>query len=178
MLRLQTFGIPAETIPINEKGKVSSTGHLRLLGYRRLLEQHSGKCSTSMVFVPNRSDVLLGRGKGYFNHVGNVRYRNLIDDLHSRYENATRDEKQQLAKEVVGIVHELGGRFLKYDGGIWTDIDDEAARMKVGHSFRALRSNNATSVKDRTIKATKTSTMNYEENRTTAIAPTPKRMCR
>ena len=96
--------------------------------------------SNTMISVPSRNDVLLGRGKGYFSHVGNVRYRSLIEDLADKYNAASKDIKHQITKEVMEIIcHKAGGRFLKDDGAGWVVVDHETARLKVSHSFRSAR---------------------------------------
>ena len=158
---LQTFGIPADTIPINEKGNVCVNYHRRFLENRRTQERQrtnddtedSNSSRSIRMTIPKNCDILLGRGKGYFNHVGNIKYRNIIEDNKEKYDRETKEGRQKVAEGIVAIVHGYGGRFLKDDGdGVWVRIDDKSARRKVSHSFRALRSashriNNAPSMK-------------------------------
>jgi hypothetical protein len=162
MYNLQTFGIPAATIPVDEQGSVLAGGYRQFLQKRFLQEQQWKAGATAAVMsngtttggghhhhildtlsqrisVPSRSDVLLGRGKGYFSHVGNVRYRSLIEDLKGKYDKASKEDKHQITQEVVEIVHQSGGRFLKDDGAGWVLVEEEVARLKVSHSFRAAR---------------------------------------
>jgi hypothetical protein len=94
--------------------------------------------------IPSRFDVLLGRGKGFFNHVGNIRYRGMIEELQELYDQTSSNiGKKQITSQVVKKVHASGGTFLKgggtNGGGWWIHVDDETARLKVSHSFRALR---------------------------------------
>jgi hypothetical protein len=160
MYKLQTFGIPADTIPVDENGNFNGDHHRRSLEKRRKQErewQEKKKESSSnssafvtdknKVAVPARFDVLLGRGRGYFNHVGNVRYRALIDDLMDRYEAALKKGKQEITDGIINNIHGMGGRFLKDHDGVWIPIDEKATRKKIGHSFRALRTPKADSAK-------------------------------
>ena len=115
-------------------------GSKRNIPSENLAEIDSTDNTSSKVAMPTRNDVLLGRGKGHFNHVGNIRFRGLVEDSKKLYDNATRHERTKISEEVIAVVHGYGGRFLKDDGdGTWIVIDDKAARLKVSHSFRALR---------------------------------------
>ncbi|KAL3904854.1 MAG: hypothetical protein SGILL_009908 [Bacillariaceae sp.] len=103
--------------------------------------KHSAFSSVAGVCVPSRNDVLFGRGKRYQNHVGNQRFRKLIDDCLPTYDNASKEQKTKIAQEIVGIVHQARGRFLKDDGAGWVQVTDlHMLRQKVAHAFRGLRS--------------------------------------
>jgi hypothetical protein len=95
----------------------------------------------SCVNVPGEMDILLGRGKGTQNHKGNLRYRHLIESYRSSYEEmSSKGEKTQFIKEVVRVIYDSGGRFLRQDDiGRWVPIDIDEARDKVSHSFRNQR---------------------------------------
>ncbi len=94
--------------------------------------------STEPVLVPGELDILLGRGRGAQNHKGNIHYRQVIETFRSRYEQIPqKGAKTQLIREVVAVIYDNGGRFLKQDGfGRWIPVDPEVARDKVSHSFR------------------------------------------
>jgi hypothetical protein len=93
--------------------------------------------------VPGRNDVLLGRGKGFQQHSGNVRYRYLIEEHYNQYESSSKMEKKKLTEEVVRIIKEPSGRFLKEDSAGWAEVEDGVARFKVSHAFRSMRSTTA-----------------------------------
>jgi hypothetical protein len=65
----------------------------------------------------------------------------LLEHYHVAYEDAKKFQKKQLAKSIVAIVHEHGGRFLKQDaaGAGWVEVDDSVAWDKVSHAFRTMR---------------------------------------
>jgi hypothetical protein len=149
MYKLQTFGIPADTIPVDETGNFSGENHKHSLENRRAQEREWVKKDASgseistfksaQITAPSSCDVLLGRGSGYFNHVGNVRYRAMVEDLKETYDRSSNEGKQKLTEDVIKTIRDLGGRFLKNDKGVWVQANDKVARQKVGHSFRALR---------------------------------------
>jgi hypothetical protein len=83
-------------------------------------------------------DVLCGRGKKNWQHLGNVHFRNVIRINVDRYIDApTKNDKTLVVISIVDEIRAQGGRFLKDDlYGRWYDIGDAQARDKVGHSLR------------------------------------------
>lgn len=65
------------------------------------------------VVVPTENDVLLGRGGKINNHPGNQRYLKARSQLHGKYERASKAEKRKVSDELIDIVHQWNGRFLK-----------------------------------------------------------------
>ncbi|KAL3902641.1 MAG: hypothetical protein SGARI_005740, partial [Bacillariaceae sp.] len=56
---------------------------------------------TSPVIVPGAFDILLGRGKSFQNHKGNLRYRQIIESFREQYESmGAKREKTKLIKDV------------------------------------------------------------------------------
>jgi len=85
---------------------------------------------------PCELDVLLGRG-GRSNHwPGNVRYREEISDRKTMYSLVGREEKTDLAQELVNYVGSYGGRFLEHDAGGWYVVANITARRKAGQALR------------------------------------------
>lgn len=84
------------------------------------------------------NDVLSGRGGGTNSHPGNRVYRDLIMGHMARYETATKKEKPDIARDIVQLVRDKGGRFLRKDekDGMWYDIGDDAARDKTSQALR------------------------------------------
>ena len=106
----------------------------RLLEYavrfETMIEQSIGTPSVRIT-TPNQNDVLLGRGKAYYTHVGNIRLRYLIVSRMSRYQCAPRKKKHWVSESVIDIIHERGGRFLKGEEAWWFEVDRAAAQKKV-----------------------------------------------
>ena len=135
---LMTFGIPAKALPVTATGDLKLESYLDWLAYRRKIEGLQD--DLKRIIVPGPFDVLVGRGRFTALHPGNLRYRQLIQSYMEQYEVCRkRIEKTELTSQVVQIVHNSSGRFLRQDGCGWVEIDDDAARDKVGHSFRNLR---------------------------------------
>jgi hypothetical protein len=107
--------------------------------------RHSAISSVAGVCVPNRNDVLFGRGKRFRNHQGNRRFRTLIDDCLDSYYKDDQEQKTKIAQEIVGIVHHAGDRLLRDDGAGWAQVTNiHLLRQKVAHAFHGLRSQKQT----------------------------------
>jgi hypothetical protein len=104
----------------------------------------SGDFSSSshrlLVLTPSSVDVLFGRGR-VKEHPGNMRLHQLVGKRSSRYEVAEKWEKTVIAEEIVVIIKESSGRFLRpiFSGQGWLEVDKEVAREKVSHTFRSRR---------------------------------------
>ena len=131
--KLSTYGIP--NLPVNEDGSCSVEDHIVWLNHRKQKEESEFDGIT----IPQRFDVLFGRGKGVTGHTGNVRVGYLIEVHRNEYENADKMTKTRIASSIVRMVHESNGRFLKKEDGVWVEVSDEVAREKVSHFFRNLR---------------------------------------
>ena len=82
-----------------------------------------------------------------------------------------------LTSEIVQVVKGYGGRFLKQENGGWIEIDDEAARDKVSHSFRNLRqSMGASSTKSACAKkvSIERSTGQNRDSKKVRMTPSPR----
>ena len=67
-----------------------------------------------VVFQLNEFDVLMGRGSPSSEYSGNLRFRQLVKDRRGDYLKCTkRNEKHEIAEQIVATVHERGGRFLE-----------------------------------------------------------------
>jgi hypothetical protein len=91
--------------------------------------------------TPRRFDVLFGKGKALREYTGNVRVNVLVAMFRSKYEQADKHEKTDIAKRIVNIIHESDGRFLKFEEkeGCWVEVEDGMAREKISHIFRNQR---------------------------------------
>lgn len=86
--------------------------------------------------APLDTDVLFGRDKIMFNHIGNVRFRLVIQSRAKEYEHApSRRVKSSIVYSVVQNVHGYGGRFLKKEkDGTWKIVTVTEAIQKVSFS--------------------------------------------
>lgn len=87
-------------------------------------------------------DVLCGRGGLTNHHEGNRRFRSIVADHQGEYRVARKHDKANIARRIVGIIREEGGRFLKSaegkaaGGGQWVEIGDQKAREKTSQALR------------------------------------------
>jgi hypothetical protein len=142
MHSLQTFGISSSCFPLTPDGKLITKDHGERLEKRRKLERMETASYNNKVRVgvPGRHDVLLGRGKASYEHMGNLRFRYWVESHAKQYDLATSSsEKKQLTHEIVQLVKDSTGRFLKDDEAGWIEVEDDVARLKVSHAFRTLR---------------------------------------
>ena len=99
------------------------------------------------VSTPSNNDVLIGKGKFYQYHKGNVRFRFLVEEHRERYENAERHDKNPLCQEVVDLIKSRGGRFLKRIettdsvsfSTLWVEVSDPEACKKTSMCFRSQK---------------------------------------
>lgn len=81
--------------------------------------------------TPNEFDVLKGRGRGIYNHEGNLKFKAVVQTHLSSYKSSNKDEKSLLAEKVVTEVNEDGGMFLeKGSDGLWYETSFEEALNK------------------------------------------------
>lgn len=129
---LQTFGIPASTMPITSEGEILVDDHCEKWAKRRNEERTRVAAKDQVVDkeinlvrvgTPGNNDVLWGRGKMCQNHVGNVRLRFWVERHRKEYEACDKQEKTELADKIVKLAQERKGRFIKEDGAGWSGMD-------------------------------------------------------
>lgn len=94
--------------------------------------------------IPQKQDVLSGRGGGINNHPGNKAYREIVDTLKPEYNlgRKPKDQKNGVAQEVVRQIKNLPipGRFLKkankINGDWWVETDKNDVLKKVTQALR------------------------------------------
>jgi hypothetical protein len=135
--RLMTFGIPMKVFPVTSEGETQVERHLEWIQQRRKREELDQNTKRIMVLSP--FDVIMGRDKLAQEHVGNIHYLDIIETHLDMYDGFSKVEKTELASRIVDGMHKSGGRFLKWDGTGWIEIDDKTARSKVSMAFRSKR---------------------------------------
>lgn len=141
LFSLQTFGIPTYCLPINRDGKIRTERLVEAMEKRRKLERSQQKESQKnpRIGIPRRNDVLFGRGKAYYRHIGNLRFRGMVEENSVAYEATNIAGKQQIRDGVIDAIRKAEGRFLRDDGAGWVEVPDSVAGKKVAHAFRTLR---------------------------------------
>ena len=110
--------------------------------FEELILDESEKMHTNDNIEPTKLDVLCGRDKVSYGHVGNRRFRVIISTRSAEYQNCTsRDQKTRITHEIIKGIRECGGRFLKinYKTGMYEDVGDEYAHEKVSHALRSAK---------------------------------------
>jgi hypothetical protein len=79
---------------------------------------------------------LLGRGRPFQEHAGNLKCNYVVVAAMEKYEEASRNDKTNIAKDVIATIKAYGERFLKQSDGVWQVVDDAEALQKISHSFR------------------------------------------
>jgi hypothetical protein len=104
----------------------------------------TGSGAVKRIRTPNASDVLLGRGGGINSHVGNRVFRDWVHQRKEDYNLAgSKADKTGVAKEVMELVTNKGGRFLTKDpttsssaSGWWMEVDELRALAKTSQALR------------------------------------------
>eukprot|EP00980_Cylindrotheca_fusiformis_P011879 scaffold2828_cov126-Cylindrotheca_fusiformis.AAC.5 len=82
---------------------------------------------------PGPKDVLFGRQRS---NAGNRHVRQLVADLSTEYESASKVGKGELASHVVREIKSSGARFLKQNADdTWVEVSDNFARSKIAKHF-------------------------------------------
>jgi hypothetical protein len=142
---LMTFGLPVGLIPMTSEGELKIANHLKWIKKRKVKET----VDTSFGFfdkvdMPNRNDVLVGKGKPFQQLPGNVRLRHLVELRLADYTVARKSEKTNFTREMVQTIKDSSVRFLKKDhDGWWEEVADEDAREKVSKTFGSTRVSSA-----------------------------------
>lgn len=123
-------------------------------------------------FEPGPDDVICGRGKKSYNHVGNERFRHRVLTFLDEYSRA----KSKLDKSAVlsKVVYEVrqnspSGGFIKQDtNGVWSEVGDFLAREKTSQAFRdalhdRYKSSNLSKKKRRQEEQAKTHQQTYSK---------------
>jgi len=89
-------------------------------------------------FKPNDFDVICGKGKKCYNHIGNQNFRKIIGNHLSSYLIVeSKLEKSIIVSKIINFVRTQGG-FVKFDKKtkLWHEVGDSYARERVGQTIR------------------------------------------
>lgn len=156
---LATFGIPTKFTPVDDNGTVLSSDFADFIEARKAkesLQKGSTNNSDSIIECPGKFDILLGRGRPFQQHTGNLRLGTILDMNQKWYETADHGSKWIVSAAIVKLVQASGGRFLSRAEGetCWEVVEVEIAREKVAHRFRNRIRANSTSQAPKETKAT------------------------
>lgn len=92
--------------------------------------------------IPDKMDILCGRDKVSYSHVGNKRFRVIVEMNYQKYQQcSTREAKTRITDEIIQGIRECGGRFLRKNEytGMYEDVGDAYAHEKVSHALRSAK---------------------------------------
>lgn len=142
MASLQGHGVHPALLPLSADGTVTNADSYREYLREMRRQERLIYPRRPQIFVPCSHDVLFGKGSSVQKFEGNQRMRRIVADRQKEYEKAEKGKKVLVAQQVVDMVLESSGMFLKQadDGGeYWLTVDNETARTKVSAAFRTLR---------------------------------------
>jgi hypothetical protein len=117
-----SFGLPVDAFPIkHNEHDFSLDNHKDWLSRREKLEALDNNITSDdtdeRINEPGPLDVVQGRGWKVRVHPGNLRFRNIIAERQKVYDKSLIYEKTLISKEIVQVIKESGGRFLRQDEG-------------------------------------------------------------
>jgi hypothetical protein len=139
MYSLLGFGIPVDLIPFSQNGAIKKTNLNRWIAKNIARETELALRGTfSGIDLPTRNDVLMGKGKPYQYHHGNVHLRELVDAHKEDYHAAPQSpDKMDVVYKVMSIIKNRSGRFLEKDyDGWWRELPDADVMEKVRTRFQ------------------------------------------
>jgi hypothetical protein len=140
-----TFGIPVSGLPDSEDGMIDSGSFQSVLRTRMAVDQmlkSSGEfyLRDSCIECPMPHDILFARGGNFWSHVGNVKFRHVLESQREVHQVAkSNDAKSQIIREMTESLQAAGFRFLVLDknNNLWQNLTDATAiRNKVAVSMR------------------------------------------
>ena len=137
-------------------------------------------------FEPRKHDVVCGRGRGYYNCAGNVRFRTVVKQHVDLYtQQTTKPQKTAVLELIAKQVQQNNGngesKFVKQlPNGTWCELGDVATREKVGNAMReALSARNTAKVTTNLLRnlfrsnKNNKNNKNHEEDRAAAATQQP-----
>eukprot|EP00980_Cylindrotheca_fusiformis_P000065 scaffold19_cov114-Cylindrotheca_fusiformis.AAC.12 len=131
----------------DEENRQANTSLNRISALRnhRMRFQDAIDPNAFAVAVVGRDDILLGRGRGFQDHIGNKRMRAIVDKYKEKYHSVKRSKKRGIVEEVYREIIEGGARFLIKPTGSRTAgpgfvmVDEEVAIQKVNNTLRCKK---------------------------------------
>ena len=114
-------------------------------------EEDNAPATVPMIDNPRETDVLLGRGKPFQNHHGNLVLNSHLHEHRARYQRARKTEKRNIGRAILTEFQLRGVRFLKrvdesltgtsspVEGStniVWFEVSDDEAINKICHTLR------------------------------------------
>jgi hypothetical protein len=145
-----TYGIPVEDLSSNEDGMVDGKHLAEWIHTRKAVDEtlrrnmaENGSFSlggSCIIECPGPRDILFSRGGNSWSHLGNVRFRNLLEMKREAHSEArTNEQKSRMIKDIIELLESSNYRFLAWDkpNGWWVRIvEPNSIRSKVAVAMR------------------------------------------
>ena len=138
---LRGYGIPVELIPLTDTGNIKTNYLKQWIKLRMNLEalNENGKLEqVSIIDCPGSNDVVYRPGTSVSCHLGNYRFRGLLENITGSENMGTH---AQMAEQLIQKIGSCGGRFLKWNTqGYWIAMSDAMLiHSKVSLSIRDFK---------------------------------------
>mmetsp|Transcript_22570 Transcript_22570/g.62952 ORF Transcript_22570/g.62952 Transcript_22570/m.62952 type:complete len:186 (-) Transcript_22570:4-561(-) len=153
LYELRSYGIPTKLLQLDLDGNPDQDKMMAYLQRTQDVEAAFYKeyeealPSQDCIHFPSAKDVVLGRGRPFQSHTGNIRFMEFLESRKSEYDAiSSRSDKTSFSTARVQELKDQGVRFLKRDDGtglFWTQVTNTAARQKIAMSLRNLSRNSA-----------------------------------
>mmetsp|Transcript_4017 Transcript_4017/g.9277 ORF Transcript_4017/g.9277 Transcript_4017/m.9277 type:complete len:495 (-) Transcript_4017:264-1748(-) len=81
---------------------------------------------------PRDQDVMLGKGKSYQNHPGNIYFRTFLEKYLDDYDKSPRNKRPQVCTKLAHMLKSKGMRFIEQQElEVWVECDSKAAEKKI-----------------------------------------------
>jgi hypothetical protein len=129
-------------LPITYNGELKTANHSKWIAKRRIKDSVlKRQCEFNGIDLPGVNDVLVGRGKPFRDHLGNVLLRHMIEKQIDEYTRATSvTGKAAIAGDIMREIQKEGVFLKRNTDGWWVVVSDKEAEDKVRHAFRSLSS--------------------------------------
>ncbi|GKY94888.1 hypothetical protein MPSEU_000453700 [Mayamaea pseudoterrestris] len=88
----------------------------------------------------SRVDVLCGRQSFVLRHEGNRNYSRIVQSYSTQYKECiNKRSKAKITSLVIEQIQLQGGRFLKLEQNVWTELDQQSTLEKVQHALRSTK---------------------------------------
>ena len=126
-----TFGIPVQACPVTLEGELKTANHLKWIKKLQVKDEAIRQTGVfNKIDMPGVGDVLVGKGKPFQQHPGNVRLRQLVELHVDKYKAAKKGDKTTITRGIVETITKNSGRFLKKDSdGWWVEVTRDDARV-------------------------------------------------
>jgi len=172
-----------ETSPANKIGersvKYSSDADVSSMSTGSSSSNSINSISPHSIILPEdrtENDILLGRGKGPNNWIGNKRFREIIAKYQLEYFQSSRRNKPNLAKQLTDQIRSQvpASRFLQLDSasGYWFEVSEDEAIRKTSQALREGKLQRKKKSKNPTLKKTSPKTK-AETGVTSKSIPSP-----